>query len=85
MKDKSNLKEAIIQATTDLIQECNGDVNKITLRKISERHIFRELNTKHRMGCIGQKSAVGNRYMTPKLRFLFIKSQSAIYFMKLEN
>ena len=37
MKDKSNLKEAIIQATTDLIQECNGDVNKITLRKISER------------------------------------------------
>lgn len=37
MKDKTNLKEAIIYATTELIQECNGDVNKITLRKISER------------------------------------------------
>ncbi len=37
MKDNSNLKEAIIQATTDLIQESNGDVNKITLRKIAER------------------------------------------------
>lgn len=35
MKDES--KEIIIQATTDLIQESNGDVNKITLRKISER------------------------------------------------
>ena len=37
MKDKTNLKETIIYATTELIQECNGDVNKITLRKISER------------------------------------------------
>lgn len=37
MKDKANLKEVIIQATTELIQECNGEVNKITLRKISER------------------------------------------------
>ncbi|MDE6208557.1 MAG: TetR/AcrR family transcriptional regulator [Lachnospiraceae bacterium] len=37
MKDKTNLKETIIHATTELIQECNGDVNKITLRKISER------------------------------------------------
>lgn len=37
MKVKINLKEAIICATTELIQECNGDVNKITLRKISER------------------------------------------------
>lgn len=37
MKEKSNLKETIIQATTELIQECCGDVNKITLRKISER------------------------------------------------
>lgn len=37
MKDKSNLKEEIIRATTDLIQEYNGDVNKITLRIISER------------------------------------------------
>lgn len=37
MKDKENLKEAIICATTELIQELDGDVNKITLRKISER------------------------------------------------
>lgn len=37
MKDSSNLIEVIIQATIDLIQESNGDVNKITLRKISER------------------------------------------------
>lgn len=37
MKDKSNLKETIIHATTELIQECNGDVGKITLRKIAER------------------------------------------------
>lgn len=37
MKDKSNLKETIIYATTELIQECDGDISKITLRKISER------------------------------------------------
>ena len=37
MKDKENLKEAIICATTELIQEFDGDVNKITLRRISER------------------------------------------------
>lgn len=37
MKDKDNSKEAIIYATTQLVQECNGDVSKITLRKISER------------------------------------------------
>lgn len=37
MKDRSNLKETIIHATTELIQECNGDVDKITLRKIAER------------------------------------------------
>lgn len=37
MKDKLNLKETIICATTELIQECDGDIKKITLRKISER------------------------------------------------
>lgn len=37
MKNNLDSKEAIIQAATDLIQECNGEVSKITLRKISER------------------------------------------------
>lgn len=37
MKDNDNLKEAIIYATTELIQELGGDISKITLRKISER------------------------------------------------
>ena len=34
---KDNLKEAIIYQTTELIQECGGDVSKIILRKISEQ------------------------------------------------
>lgn len=37
MEEKTNLKETIICAATELIQECNGDASKITLRKISER------------------------------------------------
>lgn len=37
MQKTIDVKETIIQTTTELIQECNGDVGKITLRKISER------------------------------------------------
>ena len=37
MKETNNVKEKIIHTATELIQEYNGDVAKITLRKISER------------------------------------------------
>lgn len=37
MKDTTNIKEQIINTTIELIQEHNGDVSKITIRKISER------------------------------------------------
>lgn len=37
MKETNNVKEIIIRTATELIQEYNGNVAKITLRKISER------------------------------------------------
>lgn len=37
MKEANDVKEIIIHIATELIQEYNGDVAKITLRKIAER------------------------------------------------
>lgn len=37
MEKTKNIKEHIMDVTTQLIQECDGDINQITIRRIAER------------------------------------------------
>lgn len=37
MKENNEVKEIIINTTMELINECNGDVGKITMRKIAQK------------------------------------------------